>query len=178
LLIHFFPIATLRAAIAKIPQLVSSGSFSLSLRSRIRILKWRMIVKHRCAQLDLRTSAQCYFGASSEPSSFHQLSAATSCASPSVAQEPESAAVLAGNIAIVSSMSPRKAGLVALGPHSPSGSRCRPFAWRKALGYLLLLAALAAIFGLAAYYIYRMAITRAPGACGEDWRVCGRRFER
>src|SRR5207237_9812126 len=69
------------------------------------------------------------------------------------------AAVLAGNIADRFLDVSAQAGLVALGLILLPGSL--PAVLRgKALGYLLLLAALAAIFGLAAYYIYRVAITR------------------
>jgi len=63
LLIHFFPLATLRAAIGKIPP----ARFFLVLifylcAHGFGALKWRMIVNTAGAQLDLRTSAQCYFG--------------------------------------------------------------------------------------------------------------------
>jgi len=74
-------------------------------------------------------------------------------------KSPNPAAVLAGNVSDRFLDLVAQTGLVALGLILLPGSL--PIVLRgKAVAYLLLLAALAAIFGLAAYYFYRMAVTR------------------
>ena len=63
LLAHFFPLASLRAALARVPLwefLVVL--FAYLLAHSVGILKWRMVVNSTGAGLDLRTSAQCYTG--------------------------------------------------------------------------------------------------------------------
>jgi uncharacterized protein (TIRG00374 family) len=161
LLIHFFPIATLRTAIAKIPpaRFLIILVFYLCAHG-IGVLKWRMIVNSAGAQLDLRTSAQCYFGGL-----FGTLFLPSIVGGDVVRlavglrQSPRPAAVLAGNIADRFLDVAAQGGLVLLGLILLPGSL--PSILRgKAISYLLLLGLLAAIFGLAAYYVYRMAITR------------------
>jgi glycosyltransferase 2 family protein len=62
-LIHFFPLATLRSAIVKIPPARFLIVLFLYLCAHaIGVLKWRMVVNAAGAALDLPTSAQCYFG--------------------------------------------------------------------------------------------------------------------
>src|SRR5215467_3014581 len=63
LLIHFFPLAALRSAIAKIPPARFVIVLFLYLCAHgIGVLKWRMVVNAAGAELDFATSAQCYFG--------------------------------------------------------------------------------------------------------------------
>jgi len=161
LLIHFFPLATLRAAIGKIPPARFFWILVFYLCAHgFGVLKWRMIVNTAGAQLDLRTSAQCYFGGL-----FGTLFLPSIVGGDVVRfavglrQSPRPAAVLAGNIADRFLDVAAQAGLVVLGLILLPCSL--PIVLRgKAVAYLLLLAALAAIFGLTAYYFYRMAITR------------------
>jgi len=161
LLIHFFPLATLRAAIGKIPPARFFWILIFYLCAHgFGVLKWRMIVNTAGAQLDLRTSAQCYFGGL-----FGTLFLPSIVGGDVVRlavglrKSPRPAAVLAGNIADRFLDVAAQAALVGLGLILLPGSL--PILLRgKAVAYLLLLAALAAIFGLTAYYFYRMAITR------------------
>src|ERR1700687_627359 len=62
-LLHFLPLAPLRAAIARVP--VSSFLAVLLgylLAHSAGVAKWRMVVNAAGAELDFATSAQCYFG--------------------------------------------------------------------------------------------------------------------
>lgn len=62
-LLHFLPLAPLRAAIARVP--VSSFLAVLLgylLAHCVGVAKWRMVVNAAAAELDFATSAQCYFG--------------------------------------------------------------------------------------------------------------------
>ena len=62
-LVHFLPMGSLRAAIARIP--ASVFAFVLVgylLAHTVGILKWRMVVNAAGAGLDFATSAQCYAG--------------------------------------------------------------------------------------------------------------------
>ncbi len=62
-LLHFLPLAPLRAAIARVPV---SSFFSVLLgyllAHCVGVAKWRMVVNAAGAELDFATSAQCYFG--------------------------------------------------------------------------------------------------------------------
>ena len=62
-LLHFLPVASLRAAIARVPV---SGFVSVLLAYLLAhcvgMLKWRMVVNAAGAELDFATSAQCYAG--------------------------------------------------------------------------------------------------------------------
>jgi uncharacterized protein (TIRG00374 family) len=160
-LIHFFPIATLRSAIGKIPPARFFWILLFYLCAHgIGVLKWRMIVNSAGAQLDLRTSAQCYFGGL-----FGTLFLPSIVGGDVVRlavglrNSPRPAAVLAGNIADRFLDVAAQAVLVLAGLLLLPGS-LPPVLRGKAVVYLLLLGLLAAIFGLAAYYLYRMAITR------------------
>jgi len=161
LLIHFFPIATLRSAIAKIPPARFFWILIFYLCAHgIGALKWRMVVNTAGAQLDLRTSAQCYFGGL-----FGTLFLPSIVGGDVVRlavglrKSPHPAAVLAGNVADRFLDIAAQAGLVVLGLVLLPGS-LPPVLRAKAVGYLLLLGLIAALFGLVAYYFYRMAITR------------------
>src|SRR6266436_3733385 len=62
-LLYFLPVASLRAALTRVPpiRLVIVLMVYLSAHAA-GIVKWRMIVNTAGAQLDLSTSAQCYLG--------------------------------------------------------------------------------------------------------------------
>jgi uncharacterized protein (TIRG00374 family) len=63
LLLHFLPLAPLRAAIARVPVsiflVVLLGYLLVHFAG---VAKWRMVVNAAGAELDFATSAQCYFG--------------------------------------------------------------------------------------------------------------------
>src|ERR1700719_4070676 len=62
-LLHFLPLAPLRAAIAQVP-VASFLAVLLAylLTHCVGAAKWRMVVNAAGARLDFATSAQCYFG--------------------------------------------------------------------------------------------------------------------
>ncbi len=63
LLLHFLPVAPLRAAIARVPVGVFFAVLvGYLLAHCIGVLKWRMVVNAAGAELDFATSAQCYAG--------------------------------------------------------------------------------------------------------------------
>src|SRR5229473_5771346 len=161
ILFHFLPVAQLRRALASVPPIRFAIILIIYLCAHaMGILKWRMVVNAAGSQLDFTTSAQCYlgglFGTLFLPSI---IGGDVIRMAVGLRRSPRPAAVLAGNIADRFIDVAAQAGLVALGLILLPGSL--PAVLRsKAVAYLLLLAALAALFGLAAYYFYRMAITR------------------
>jgi uncharacterized protein (TIRG00374 family) len=63
ILFHFLPVASLRAALARVPPLRFVIVLVLYLSAHAAgILKWRMVVNAAGSQLDGSTSAQCYLG--------------------------------------------------------------------------------------------------------------------
>jgi uncharacterized protein (TIRG00374 family) len=63
LLLHFLPVAPLRAAIARVPvSIFFAVLLGYLLAHCIGVLKWRMVVNAAGAELDFATSAQCYAG--------------------------------------------------------------------------------------------------------------------
>src|ERR1700757_786837 len=63
LLLHFLPVAPLRAAIARVPvSIFFVVLLGYMLAHGIGVLKWRMVVNAAGAELDFLTSAQCYAG--------------------------------------------------------------------------------------------------------------------
>jgi len=63
LLLHFLPVAPLRAAIARVPvSIFFVVLLGYLLAHCIGVLKWRMVVNAAGAELDFLTSAQCYAG--------------------------------------------------------------------------------------------------------------------
>lgn len=63
LLLHFLPLAPLRAAIAQVPASRFLAIFlGYLLAHCLGIVKWRMVVNAAGAELDFATSAQCYAG--------------------------------------------------------------------------------------------------------------------
>jgi glycosyltransferase 2 family protein len=62
-LLHFLPIALLRAAIARVPvSIFFAVLLAYLLMHCLGVAKWRMVVNAAGAGLDFATSAQCYFG--------------------------------------------------------------------------------------------------------------------
>jgi uncharacterized protein (TIRG00374 family) len=62
-LLHFLPVAPLRAAIARVPlSIFFAVLLGYLLVHCVGILKWRMVVNAAGAELDFATSAQCYAG--------------------------------------------------------------------------------------------------------------------
>jgi glycosyltransferase 2 family protein len=63
ILIHFLPVAPLRAAIASVPPIRFVIVLIIYLCAHaVGIAKWRLVVNAAGSQLDLPTSAQCYLG--------------------------------------------------------------------------------------------------------------------
>ena len=63
LLLHFLPVAPLRAAVGRVPfTRFVAVLIGYLLAHTIGIAKWRMVVNAAGAELDLATSAQCYTG--------------------------------------------------------------------------------------------------------------------
>ena len=62
-LLHFLPLAPLRAAIARVPVSSFFGVLLAYLLAHcVGAAKWRMVVNAAGAELDFATSAECYFG--------------------------------------------------------------------------------------------------------------------
>ena len=62
-LLHFLPVAPLRAAIARVPpSRFLAVLLGYLLAHSVGIAKWRMVVNAAGAELDFATSAQCYLG--------------------------------------------------------------------------------------------------------------------
>src|SRR6266478_6427164 len=63
LLLHFLPVAPLRAALARVPvSIFCVVLLGYLLAQGIGVLKWWMVVNAAGAELDFATSAQCYLG--------------------------------------------------------------------------------------------------------------------
>jgi len=163
LLIHFFPLATLRDAISKIPPARFLIVLVLYLCAHgVGVLKWRMIVNAAGAELDLATSAQCYFGGL-----FGTLFLPSIIGGDVVRlavglrKSSRPAAVLAGNLADRFLDVAAQAGLVLLGLFLLPASL--PPSWReKALGYASVLGIGILVLGAASYFVYRATIGRSP----------------
>jgi len=101
LLLHFLPLAPLRAALARVPPLRFVSILVLYLAAHtVGILKWRMVVNAAGGEVDLPTSAQCYlgglFGTLFLPSI---LGGDVVRLAVGLRRSPHPAAVLAGNLA-------------------------------------------------------------------------------
>src|SRR5215470_634790 len=161
-LIHFFPIATLRSAISKIPPARFLIVLVLYLCAHfVGLLKWRMVVNAAGAALDLRTSAQCYFGGL-----FGTLFLPSIIGGDVVRlavglrNSPRPAAVLAGNVADRFLDVMAQAGLVLVGLLLLPGSLPAAIS-EKAFQYLVMLGLVAFLFGVAIYFIYRATVARS-----------------
>lgn len=162
LLIHFFPLATLRDAIAKIPPARFLIVLFLYLCAHcVGVLKWRMVINAAGAALDLRTSAQCYFGGL-----FGTLFLPSIIGGDVVRlavglrKSPRPAAVLAGNLADRFLDVAAQLGLVLVGLLLLPGS-LRPIWREKAFGYASFLGIGILVLGAAAYFAYRAAVARS-----------------
>jgi uncharacterized membrane protein YbhN (UPF0104 family) len=117
LLLHFLPLAPLRAALARVPLTrFLAVLIGYLLAHAIGIAKWRMVVNAAGAELDLATSAQCYtgglFGTLFLPS---LIGGDVVRLAVGLRRSPRPAAVLAGNIADRFLDVAAQAGLVLLG---------------------------------------------------------------
>src|SRR5258705_5813993 len=163
LLLHFLPVQPLRAAIARIP---ASRFLAVLLgylvAHSLGVAKWRMVVNAAGAELDLATSAQCYFGGL-----FGTLFLPSIIGGDVVRlavglrKSSRPAAVLAGNLADRFLDVAAQAGLVLLGLFLLPASL--PPSWReKALGYASVLGIGILVLGAASYFVYRATIGRSP----------------
>lgn len=162
ILLHFFPFATLRAAIAKIPPARFGIILFLYLCAHaIGVLKWRMAVNAAGAQLDLRTSAQCYFGGLVGTLFLPSIVGGDVVRlAVGLRNSPRPAAVLAGNLADRFLDVAAQGGLVLFGLILLPGSL--PATLReRGIHYLTLLLVVALVFGLIAVLSYRAAIKRS-----------------
>lgn len=146
LLLHFLPIAPLRAALARVPPLRFVSILVLYLAAHaVGILKWRMVVNAAGGAVDFATSAECYlgglFGTLFLPSI---IGGDVVRLAVGLRRSPHPAAVLAGNLADRFLDVTAQGGLVFLGLILLPGSLSSEVApsVRKAL---LALATLAAI---------------------------------
>jgi len=162
LLLHFFPFATLRTAISNIPPARFAIVLILYLCAHgIGVLKWRMVVNAAGAELDLTTSAQCYFGGL-----FGTLFLPSIIGGDVVRlavglrKSPRPAAVLAGNLADRFLDVAAQAGLVFVGLSLLPGSLPATVS-ERAFKYLVLLGLGAFLFGIVLYFIFRATIARS-----------------
>src|SRR6266481_5895092 len=142
LLLHFLPVAPLRAAIARVPvSIFCVVLLGYLLAHGIGVLKWRMVVNAAGAELDFLTSAQCYaaglFGTLFLPSI---VGGDVVRLAVGLRKSPRPAAVLAGNAADRFLDVTAQAGLVLCGLFLLPGSLPATISGRAAR-YLLLLAA-------------------------------------
>jgi uncharacterized protein (TIRG00374 family) len=117
LLLHFLPVAPLRAALARVPLTrFLAVLIGYLLAHAIGLAKWRMVVNTAGAQLDLATSAQCYtgglFGTLFLPSI---IGGDVVRLAVGLRRSPRPAAVLTGNVADRFLDVAAQAGLVLLG---------------------------------------------------------------
>jgi glycosyltransferase 2 family protein len=123
-LLHFLPVAPLRAALARVPLTrFLAVLIGYLMAHAIGIAKWRMVVNAAGAQLDLATSAQCYtgglFGTLFLPSI---IGGDVVRLAVGLRRSPRPAAVLTGNVADRFLDVAAQAGLVLLGMFLLPGS--------------------------------------------------------
>lgn len=116
-LAHFFPLATLRAAIARVPVSIFFAALVGYLAAHgVGMAKWRMVVNAAGGQLDLATSAQCYFGGLFGTLFLPSIVGGDVVRlAVGVQHSPRPAAVMAGNLVDRFLDVTAQAGLVALG---------------------------------------------------------------
>ena len=117
ILLHFLPLHLLRAAIQRVPPaqfiIVLTGYL---LAHVVGIAKWRMVVNAAGAQLDFRTSAQCYAGGLFATLFLPSIIGGDVVRlAVGLRRSPHPAAVLAGNVADRFLDMSAQAGLVLLG---------------------------------------------------------------
>jgi uncharacterized protein (TIRG00374 family) len=163
ILFHFLPLHTLRAAIARVPPARFLIVLGLYLCAHcVGVLKWRMVVNAAGAQLDLATSAQCYFGGLFGTLFLPSIVGGDVVRlAVGIRKSPRPTAVLAGNVAdrfldVAAQGGLVLAGLLLLPGSLPASLR------EKALGYLFLLAAIVLLGATAGYLVFRAAIAKGP----------------
>src|SRR6266849_6256273 len=117
ILLHFLPLAPLRAAIAQVPpSRFLAILLGYLLAHSVGIAKWRMVVNAAGAELDFATSAQCYtgglFGTLFLPSI---IGGDVIRLAVGLRRSPRPAAVLAGNVVDRALDVAAQGGLVLLG---------------------------------------------------------------
>jgi len=156
LLLHFFPLAPLRSALAHVPLTRFLAILLLYLLGHAAgIVKWRMVVNAAGAELSAAASAQCYagglFGTLFLPSI---IGGDVVRLAVGLRRSPRPAAVLTGNIADRFLDVTAQAGLVLLGVLLLPGSLPGQLQVR-ARNALLIAAAVAALFFIAVLIFYR-----------------------
>ena len=159
ILLHFLPLAPLRAAVGQVP-LTRFIAILLGylLTHSIGILKWRMVVNAAGADLDFSTSAQCYggglFGTLFLPSI---VGGDVVRLAVGLRRSPRPAAVVAGNVADRFLDVTAQAGLVLLGLLLLPGSV--PVQLHSTAREALLIAASGALLlGILGAFLYRPAL--------------------
>jgi uncharacterized membrane protein YbhN (UPF0104 family) len=155
ILLHFLPLAPLRAAIAKVPpSRFVAILLGYLLAHTLGIAKWRMVVNAAGAELDFATCAQCYagglFGTLFLPSI---IGGDVIRLAVGLRRSPQPAAVLAGNVVDRFLDVAAQAGLVLLGLVLLPGSL--PAQLEKTAREALLLSAGAAILLLTLVILLR-----------------------
>ena len=161
ILFHFLPLATLRAAVGKVPPARFAIILFLYLCAHfVGIAKWRMVLNSAGSQLDFSTSAQCYlgglFGTLFLPSI---IGGDVVRMAVGLRRSPRPAAVLAGNVVDRFLDVMAQATLVAIGLVLLPGSLPSQF---RALGLTVLLflfALLLAVLAIAALGLGRRLLT-------------------
>jgi len=153
-LLHFFPLATLRDALSKVPPVrFAIILFFYLCAHSVGIAKWRMVVNSAGSQLNFSTSAQCYlgglFGTLFLPSI---IGGDVVRLAVGLRRSPRPAAVLAGNVVDRFLDVLAQATLVAIGLVLLPGSLPEQF---RALGLKVLLA-FAVLCGVLAVALFAM----------------------
>jgi glycosyltransferase 2 family protein len=160
-LMHFLPVGSLRAAVARIPpSVLVSTLIGYLLAHAVGILKWRMVVNAAGAGLDFSTSAQCYagglFGTLFLPSI---VGGDVIRLAVGLRRSVRPAAVLAGNVVDRSLDVTAQGGLVLLGLALLPQAVPREFAGRSKL-YLLVGATLGAILLVCSIALWKRVIAK------------------
>lgn len=139
MLIHFLPLRPLREAIQRVPLTrFLAILFGYLLAHSVGIAKWRMVVNASGAQLDYRTSAQCYTGGLFATLFLPSIIGGDVVRlAVGLRRSPNPAAVLAGNVADRFLDMTAQAGLVFLGILLLPGSLPTTFASDVRKGILI-----------------------------------------
>ncbi len=159
-LLHFLPVAPLRAAIARVPvPIFFAVLLGYLLAHCVGVLKWRMVINAAGAELDFATSAQCYagglFGTLFLPSI---VGGDVVRLAVGLRRSPRPAAVLTGNLVDRFLDVLAQGGLVLLGLSLAPGLELVPNELGDKLGRALVVAALALVLLLALTILLRKKI--------------------
>jgi glycosyltransferase 2 family protein len=156
ILIHFLPLQPLREAIQRVPfTRFAAILIGYLLAHSVGIAKWRMVVNAAGAQLDYRTSAQCYAGGLFATLFLPSIIGGDVVRlAVGLRRSPNPAAVLAGNVVDRFLDMSAQAGLVLLGISLLPGSLPLPLSPEAKKG-VLYLAAIVVLLGVLALLLYR-----------------------